>query len=336
MATAKELEADRLKLRLALQQKALEIAEAQAKREYESYQSAIDLRARADAEKQEDAARAAQYKGFSDIADLYTKQGVNYGTQFDKYAGRVGGQRESALAQLAASYASGQQGITAAQEQLLKDLTGGQSYANTPLVELGQIANPLLGGLAAEGASSAGVEQQSAQDAQMAAQLAALTRGSVAQLNTGEQNYLNALRNAGAFASSQAQQGLSSNQAMIGQGIRSKYDDLAQQIAQQRLQAIGGADVQAAEARASMGQYSPIARTATTDLVPFDYEGALERARLAAMKSLEPFMPKPVEPTDKPVKSATSPKKNKKLNEVPAGKKRDPYSGAIYDPSELT
>jgi hypothetical protein len=286
-------------LRLGLQQRALEMAEAQADREQQNYVTRIaEQRANQQAQEQqarENQERQAQFDALNQVAGIYSGQAADYGKQFDDYGGQVEGQRQAALAQLAEAYGRGQTGISDAERQLMESLVAGQSYSDVPLVELGQIANPLLGGLAAEGASSAGVQQQSAQDAQMAAQLAAMTRGSMGQLNTGEANYLNALRNSGAFSAAQARQGLSSNQAMVGQGIRSQYDQLAQQIAQQRLEAVSNAERQAAESRAQAQGYAPIVSPAPMPVVPepeFDYAASLEKARQAALAQIRGALPK--------------------------------------------
>ena len=252
---------------MALQERALQMAQAQMERE------------------QENQARQAQFDAFGKLAEMYTGRAGEVGAQYDRFGGDVEGQRESALAQLAEAYGRGQTGISDAERQLMESLVAGQSYSDVPLVELGQIANPLLGGLAAEGASAAGVQQQSAQDAQMAAQLAAMTRGAMGQLNTGEANYLAALRNAGAFSAAQARQGLSSNQAMVGQGIRSQYDQLAQQIAQQRLGEVSDYEARALEAAGQQQSFAPIEGTT-------DFAAQLEAARQQALESVRRSLPR--------------------------------------------
>ena len=119
----------------------------------------------------------------------------------------------------------------------------------------------------------------------MAAQLAALTRGAMGQLNTGEANYLNALRNAGAFSAAQARQGLSSNQAMVGQGIRSQYDQLAQQIAQQRLGEVSDYEARALEAAGQQKSFAPVAGGT-------DFAAQLEAARQAALATVRASLPR--------------------------------------------
>lgn len=328
---------------MKLQERALQMAEAQADREQSNYATRIaEQRSNQQAQEgraRENEERQAQFNALNQMAGIFSGQAADYGKQFDDYGGQVEGQRQSALAQLAESYGRGQSGISDAERQLMESLVAGQSYSDVPLVELGQITNPLLAGLAAEGASSAGVEQQSAQDAQMAAQLAAMTRGSMGQLNTGEANYLNALRNAGAFSAAQARQGLSSNQAMVGQGIRSQYDQLAQQIAQQRLEAVSGAERQAAESRAQAQGYAPIVSPAPMPTIPepaFDYAAELEKARAAALAQIRAALPRAggVGSGTTPPKSVTTPKDNKKKK--PPRVNTDPFSGTSTITNQYT
>lgn len=286
---------------LALQQRAADMAEAQLKREEESAQ------------------RAAQYDSLGKMAQMYRDRSAAVGTQYDDrvkqvgldrvaalqgyddYSGQVGSQREAALQQLlgAANTSRGQ--IGSAQEQFLKSLISTSAYRDAPLVELGQIDNPLLAGLRAEGASTAGVEQQSGQDAQIAAQLAALTRGSMAQLNVGEQNYLNALRNEGEQSAAGARTSLAGTEFQGRQGINSEYDDLIRQIAAQRqaagsdydsqisdlgLKRLGETsdyDSRALEAAGQQQGFAPIKSD--------DYATRLEAARQAALQSINRSLP---------------------------------------------
>lgn len=284
---------------LDLQERALAMAQAQADREAENYAARVaEQRAQQQAQEAQarDAAeREAQFNALNEVARIYSGQAGDYGSQYDAYAGRVESQRGGALQQLADAVGRAESGIGSAQDQFLKDLVATQAYQNVPLVELGQQQNPLLAGLAAEGASASGVEAQSAQDAQIAAQLAALTRGAMGQLNVGEQNYMKALQNAAAQSASQARTDLSGRQFAVGQGIQSQYDQLAQQIAQQRLEAVSAAERQAAEARGQAQAYKPIEMAAPMPLIPqpeFDYAAQLEAARQAALAQIRSALPR--------------------------------------------
>jgi len=334
---------------LALQEQALQMAQAQADRDYDSYLRRLE-QARADAaaaqqQAAEDEQRAAQFKALGDVAALYGSRAKQVGSQYDVYGGQVQAQREAALRQLSEAAGRGEATIGEAEQALLRDLVATQAYQDVPLVELGQIQNPLLAGLAAEGASAAGVESETAQAQQAAAQLAAMTRGAMRQLNVGEENYLRALQNAGRFAAAQSRQDLAGRQFGVGQGIRSEYDQLAQQIAQQRLSDVGAAELQAAEAKAQQTAYQPIVRPAPMPTMPepaFDYAAQLEAARKAALASIRSALPAagsaPVGATGTPPagtagtdattgKPPTSKKKS--------SKKRDPWTGTpTYIPNE--
>jgi hypothetical protein len=299
---------EQFEFQMALQERALQMAQAQMERE------------------QENQARQSQFDAFGKLAEMYTGKAGEAGAQYDRFGGDVEGQRQSALAQLAEVYGRGQTGISDAEKQLMESLVAGQSYSDVPLVELGQVANPLLAGLAAEGASAAGVQRQSAQDAQMAAQLAALTRGSMGQLNTGEANYLAALRNAGAFSAAQARQGLSANQAMVGQGIRSEYDRLAQQIAQQRLGDVSDYEARALEASGRQQEFAPVAGGT-------DFAAQLEAARQQALESVRRSLPRTgVAGTTGKVVTGTT---GKKKTTTKKGRV-DPFTGTPLDTTEFS
>ena len=267
---------------LDLQERAIEMAAAQAKREEDAYNASV-------ARQQEKAEREAQYNALSEVAKLYASQAEKAGEQFDEYSSAAVGRRDEALRRLAEAAGRSEKAITGAETDTLANLIATQAYRDVPLVELGQQQNPLLAGLAAEGASTAPVEAQSAQDAQMAAQLAALTRGAMSQLNVGEENYLKALQNAIRYEGGAARQGLAGRQFDVQQGIGSEYDQLAQQIAQQRLEAVSGAERSAAEALAQAQGFAPIDYGAAP--AAFDYNSALEKARQSAMQQIRKAMP---------------------------------------------
>lgn len=295
---------DAFQAQLDLQERALAMAQAQADRDYESYLRRLEQQ-RADtaavrAQAEEDAQRAAQFNALAEVARIYGGQAQQIGSQYDVYSGQVQAQREAALQQLAEAARRGETTIGEAEQALLRDLVATQAYRDVPLVELGQIQNPLLAGLAAEGASAAGVQAESEQSRQAAAQLAALTRGAMRQLNVGEENYLKALQNAGRFAAAQSRQDLAGRQFGVGQGIRSQFDQLAQQIAQQRASEVASAEARAAEARAQQAGFAPIERPTPMPTMPepeFDYAAQLEAARRAALASIRAALPPAVVPT---------------------------------------
>jgi hypothetical protein len=349
--------------RLGLQERAMEMAQAQADREYEAYlrriqqqQDAAEMARQAEIE---DATRAAQFAALQNVANIYgarqqdiqgqtanvvkqyedqlaalrasfdtesaqvqkayedqlaglkrrsgetasafaaRKQAVDssFGNmisglqnQFDAQAAQIEQQRAESLAQLEQGIARGQSTISESEAALLRDLVGSQAYSEAPLVELGQIQNPLAAGLAAEGASMAGVQGESEQARQAAAQLAALSRGAMRQLNVGEENYLRALQNAGRFAAAQSRQDLAVRGATIGQGIRSRFDELANQVAMSRLASIQQAEAQRQAELGALGEREFAAMgeldasTAATQLAALQAQQAAAREREDALR----------------------------------------------------
>lgn len=210
--------------------------------------------------------------------------------QFDAQAAQIQQQRAESLAQLEQGIARGQSTISESEAALLRDLVGSRAYSEAPLVELGQIQNPLVAGLAAEGASMAGVQGESERARQAAAQLAALSRGAMRQLNVGEENYLRALQNAGRFAAAQSRQDLAVRGATIGQGIRSRFDELANQIAMSRLASIQQAEAQRQAELGALGEreFSTMgeldASTAAAQLAALQAQQAAAREREDAVR----------------------------------------------------
>jgi len=296
---------------LDLQERAIEMAAAQAKREEDAYNASV-------ARQQEKAEREAQYNALQEVAKLYAGQADKLGEQFDASSAQAVARRDEALRRLAEAAGRSEKSITGAETDTLANLIATKAYQDIPLVELGQQQNPLLAGLAAEGASAAGVEAQSAQDAQIAAQLAALTRGAMGQLNVGEENYLKALQNAVRYEAGLARQGLASRQYDVERGIGSEYDQLAQQIAQQRLEAVSAAQRQAAEAAAQAQGFAPIDYGDAP--AAFDYGSAMERARQQAMEQIRKAMPKAA-----PKSVTTSPKTSDLSSPTGVGKISDSF-----------
>ena len=222
----------------------------------------------------------------SEAESRYSGLISGFGSQFNEQAAANERQRQAILQQLAEAIQSGETTIGGAQEQLMRDLVRSQAYSDIPLVELGQVANPLLAGLQAEGAGTAGVQQQSAMDAAIAGQLAALSRGAARQLNVGEENYFRALQNAGALAAQQARSSLAATGAARRQGVQSQFDALANQIAAARLEAIQRAE---AERESVLSGIAGARSEALSGLEGRQFDVAASRAeeegRLAAAKA---------------------------------------------------
>ena len=221
-------------------------------------QKVLDDRAASAQEKADAAAeRQRKFSALSEVANIYASQGAEtdalYGGQLEDLPSR----RQADLDALLQAVSAGKETITGAENQFLSSLVAPQAYSDVPLVDFStaQPVNPLMGALGAEGAGTAGVTGQSAMDAQLAAQYAQLARSSAQQLNTGSQNYMNALRNAGTGAAAAGRQQLGMGQNMYQNQINTRYSDLTNQLAMQRLQAQQDAAARAAEARANAAEY---------------------------------------------------------------------------------
>ena len=244
------------------QKLANELARLKIQAEYDKAdreaQKVLDDREASALEKAEATAeRQRKFAALSEVANVYASQGAEtdalYGGQLEDLPSR----RQDDLDALLQAVSAGKETITGAENQFLSSLVAPQAYSDVPLVDFStaQPVNPLMGALGAEGADAAGVTGQSAMDAQLAAQYAQLARSSAKQLNTGSQNYLAALRNAGTGAAAAGRQQLGMGQNMYQNQINTKYSDLTNQLAMQRLQAQQDAAAKAAQARADAAEY---------------------------------------------------------------------------------
>jgi DNA-binding protein H-NS len=116
----------------------------------------------------------------------------------------------------------------------------------------------------------------------LAAQYAQLARSSAKQLNTGSQNYLAALRNAGTGAAAAGRQQLGMGQNMYQNQINTKYSDLTNQLAMQRLQAQQEAAARTAQARADAAEYGEIPKTVPPTETTEDDDGSAAAAAAVA------------------------------------------------------
>jgi hypothetical protein len=244
------------------QRLANELARLKIQAEYDKAdreaQEVLDDRAASAQEKADATAeRQRKFAALSEVANIYGRQGAEtdalYGGQLEDLPSR----RQADLDALLQAVSAGKETITGAENQFLSSLVAPQAYSNVPLVDFStaQPVNPLMGALGAEGAGTAGVTGQSAMDAQLAAQYAQLAKSSAQQLNTGSQNYLAALRNAGTGAAAAGRQQLGMGQNIYQNQINTKYSDLTNQLAMQRLQAQQEAAARTAEAQANAAQY---------------------------------------------------------------------------------
>jgi len=221
-------------------------------------QKVLDDREATALEKEEAAAtRQRKFAALSEVANIYSRQGAETDALYGGQLGDVSSRQQADLDALLQAVSAGKETITGAENQFLSSLVAPQAYSDVPLVDFStaQPVNPLMGALGAEGAGTAGVTGQSAMDAQLAAQYAQLAKSSAQQLNTGSQNYLAALRNAGTGAAAAGRQQLGMGQNMYQNQINTKYSDLTNQLAMQRLQAQQEAAAKTAQAQADAAEY---------------------------------------------------------------------------------
>jgi hypothetical protein len=243
--------------RLANQLAQLKIQAEYDKADREAQKVLDDREASAQEKADAVAERQRKFAAYSKVADIYAGQGAQtdalYGGQLEDLPQR----RQADLDALLQAVSAGQGQISGAENQFLSSLVTPTAYSDVPLVDLSttQPVNPLMGALGAEGADTAGVTGQSAMDAALAGQFAQLSRNTAGQLNTGSQNYMNALRNAGVGAAAAGRQQLATGQTAYQNQINTKYSDLANQLAMQRLQAQQDAEARAAQARAEAAAY---------------------------------------------------------------------------------
>jgi hypothetical protein len=244
------------------QRLANELARLKIQAEYDKAdreaQKVLDDREATALEKAEATAeRQRKFDALSQVANVYASQGAETDALYRGQLKDLPSRRQTDLDALLQAVSAGKETITGAENQFLSSLVAPQAYSNVPLVDFStaQPVNPLMGALGAEGADAAGVTGQSAMDAQLAAQYAQLARSSAQQLNTGSQNYLAALRNAGTGAAAAGRQQLGMGQNIYQNQINTKYSDLTNQLAMQRLQAQQEAAARTAEAQANAAQY---------------------------------------------------------------------------------
>jgi hypothetical protein len=271
--------ADKMTREKLLLEQELAIAKIQAeydKAEREADKIISDAEATRQEKAEAKAERERKFAALNNVADIYKKQGEeSYKTSTKRIGDLYGGQesrldtnRAGSLDALLQAVSASKGQISGAENQFLSSLVTPTAYSNVPLVDLSttQPVNPLMGALGAEGADTAGVTGQSATDAALAAQFAQMSQNTASQLNTGSQNYMAALRNAGVGAAAAGRQELATGQNRYTNDINARFDELANQLAVQRMEALQRADdarndaaVRTATAQADAAEYAPTA-----------------------------------------------------------------------------
>lgn len=151
------------------------------------------------------------------VAPQYEQMRTDVGTDF---AAREKAVKDYLAGQLSAGETAitgaGTQGATAiseAEKALLAQLTAPTAYQNVPLAMTTPEMQALGQQLAAYGASGEQAAAARQESTDYARQLADIQAREMGQLNTAQQNYMTALRNAGVGAGAAARQGLAGNVA---------------------------------------------------------------------------------------------------------------------------
>jgi hypothetical protein len=171
------------------------------------------------------------------IAPLYAQQEQATATQ-----------KAAALEYLNQQLAAGQSNIAAANQTFNAGQTAAVNpYSATPIMQMSPQQNMLAAGLQGFGASMDPANQQSASDAEYARATAELARRSAEQLNTGQQNYMNAYKQQGASDLNQTQQQMALQQLLGNTNINAEAMKSMNDIGANRSQAqIQGMDLQLA------------------------------------------------------------------------------------------
>ena len=215
----------------------------------------------------------------SRVSNADGRRGANRAARIQRRAGQRGQQQYNQASQdvyakyleaIAPLYAQQEQATAAqkaaAMEFLNQQLTAGQSninaanqtfnagqgaavnpYSAAPIMQLSPQQNMLAAGLQGFGASMDPANQQSATDAEYARATAELARRSAEQLNTGQQNYMNAYKQQGASDLNQTQQQMALQQLLGNTNINAEAMKSMNDIGANRSQAeVQGMDLQLA------------------------------------------------------------------------------------------
>jgi hypothetical protein len=171
------------------------------------------------------------------IAPIYAQQEQATATQKAQAMEFLNKQLEMAQGNIAAANQTFNAGQTAAVNP----------YSAAPIMQMSPQQNMLAAGLQGFGASMDPANQQSATDAEYARATAELARRSAEQLNTGQQNYMNAYKQQGASDLNQTQQQLALQQLLGTNNINAEAMKSMSDIGANRSQAeVQGMDLQLA------------------------------------------------------------------------------------------
>ena len=180
--------------------------------------------------------------------DVYAKYLEAIAPLYAQQEQATAAQKAAAIEFLNQQLTTGQSNINAA-NQTFKAGQGAavNPYSAAPIMQLSPQQNMLAAGLQGFGASMDPANEQSATDAEYARATAELARRSAEQLNTGQQNYMNAYKQQGASDLNQTQQQMALQQLLGNTNINAEAMKSMNEIGANRSEAkVQGMDLQLA------------------------------------------------------------------------------------------
>lgn len=181
---------------------------------------ASGMQAVSDYEAQAQAAKEAAMARLSDVYDPQAKQ--------------IEDQRLRQLKILEGLISQGQSDISQAEIDFLNAIKPTSAYSNMPTVNMEAIQNPLLDALRQAGAGEGTVQSQMAMDKSLGDFMSQLQQQSATRYGDVQQNYLEALKNAGRGAAAAGRTYLGQRQPEITAGIESDYSKMLNELATAR------------------------------------------------------------------------------------------------------
>lgn len=153
---------------------------------------------------------------------------------YDPQAKQIEDQRLRQLKILEGLISQGQSDISQAEIDFLNAIKPTSAYSNMPTVNMEAIQNPLLDALRQAGAGEGAVQSQMAMDKSLGDFMSQLQQQSATRYGDVQQNYLEALKNAGRGAAAAGRTYLGQRQPEITAGIESDYSKMLNELATAR------------------------------------------------------------------------------------------------------
>lgn len=153
---------------------------------------------------------------------------------YDPQEKQIADERLRQLKILEGLISQGQTDISQAEVDFLNAVKPTSAYSNMPMVNMEAIQNPLLAALRQAGAGEESVQAQSAMDRSLRDFMNQLQQQSATRYGNVQENYLEALRNAGRGGALAGRTYLGQRQPEITAGIESDYSKMLNELATAR------------------------------------------------------------------------------------------------------